>query len=133
MLKYLWEARFEDGHVIQQPEDDKYSKHNDSLPQNPSAFRDILDYQKKSPLSLFALIRQEDNSVSAVSLKSGMFYINNTAFRLEQHPLNNRKLIYYRTQVGDLQTGESQTITFNFGYEGTNGTKVEKKVITINV
>ena len=43
-LDWKWEARFLDGKVITQPDDDKYSKHDDSKEWNPSSYRDFLDY-----------------------------------------------------------------------------------------
>lgn len=134
MLKYLWEATFLDGHTITQPADDRYSKHDDKAEHNPSAFRDILDYQKKSPLAFFALIGQEKPNIYTVSIVNGGFYVNNATFSLEQSPLElkDRKLIYFRTQQANLQTGEVQTKSYNFGYEGkdSNG-KTVKKVMTI--
>lgn len=134
MLKYLWEATFQDGHVIKQPADDKYSKHDDKAAHNPSAFRDILDYQKKSPLMFFALMGEEVPNVFAVSIATGEFYVNNATFHTAGPPVDSteRKLIYYRTQQANLQTGEVQTVSYNFGYEikDINGKNI-KKVVTI--
>ena len=136
MLKYLWEATFRDGHVIEQPVDDKYSKHDDKLPHNPSAFRDILDYQEKSPLAFFALIGKDLPNVYAVSMATGEFYVNNTTFHVneELEELGKRKLIYYRTQQANLETGDVQIVSYNFGYEAKdNNGKTVKKVLTIHV
>lgn len=134
MLKYLWEATFQDGHVIKQSADDKYSKHDDKAAHNPSAFRDILDYQKKSPLMFFALVGEEVPNIFAVSMATGEFYVNNATFHITGPPVESteRKLIYYRTQQANLQTGEMQTVSYNFGYEikGVNGKNI-KKVVTI--
>lgn len=134
MFRYLWEAVFEDGHIITQPANDRYSKHDDTKEHNPSAFQDILDYQKKSPLQFFALIGQ-DRQVWAVSFLNGEFYVNGYTFMLDQplEELKDRKLIYYRTQRMNMQTREQFTYAFNFGYEGKHpdSGKIVKKVVTI--
>lgn len=133
MLKYLWEATFQDGHAIKQPADDKYSKHDENNEHNPSAFRDILDYQEKSPLVFFALIGQEVPNIFAVSMATGEFYVNNATFRIDGPPVDSigRKLIYYRTQQANLQTGEVQTVSYNFGYEikDANGKNIKKVLV----
>lgn len=133
MLKYLWEASYEDGKYIRQPLDDKYSKHDDTAEHNPSAFRDLLDYMEQSPLEMFALVGH-DRQIYAVNLKSGEFFVNGTTFMLDQplEELTDRKLIYFRTQRANLQSGEQFTYAYNFGYEGLDeNNKRVKKVITI--
>lgn len=133
MFKYLWEATFNDDHMISQPADDRYSKHDDTAEHNPSAFRDLLDYQETSPLQTFALVGQ-DRQIYAVSLQTGEFFVNGTTFMLDQplEELTDRKLIYFRTKRMDMQTQEQYTHSFSFGYEGTNTKgKREQKMITI--
>ncbi len=134
MLKYLWEASYKDGTLIRQPIDDKYSKHDDSAEHNPSSFRDLQDYEAVSPLETFAL-GGHDRQTYAVSLKSGEFFVNGTIFMLDQplEELLDRKVIYYRTQRMNLETGEQYTYAYNFGYEGKHpeSGKIVKKVITI--
>lgn len=134
MLKYQFEATFKDGHTLRQPLDDRYSKHNDKAEHNPSAFRDILDYQQVSPLLMFALVGH-DRQIYAVNLENGEFFVNGTVFMLDQplEELADRKLIYFRTQRANLQTGEQHTHAYNFGYEGKHpeSGKIVKRIITI--
>ena len=132
MLKYLWTAIFEDGHRIDQPIDDHYSKHDPSQAHNPSSFRDILDYQEKSPVIEFSL--NSDTAHYGVNIKTGEFNIQDTIIHLEQPLLNlaDRKLIYYRTMRYDMITKERTIYAYNFGYEGKDcDGKIIKKVITI--
>lgn len=134
MLKYLWEATYKDGHIIHQPLDDKYSKHDDAAEHNPSSFRDLMDYAEKSPLETFALVGH-DRQIFAVSLTNGQFFVNGGVFMLDQplEELLDRKIIYYRTQRMNLQTGEQYTYAYNFGYEGKHpeSGKIVKRIITI--
>lgn len=133
MFKYLFEASYEDGHVITQPEDDRYSKHVDGAEHNFSSFTDVMDYSEKSPLEIFALVGR-DRQVFAVSLKTGEFFVNGATFMLDQplEELTDRKIIYYRTKRMDMVNGNQIVHAYNFGYEGTDqkGKRV-KKVITI--
>lgn len=133
MFKYLWEATFKDGTMIRQPLDDRYSKHDDTAEHNPSAFRDLLDYQEKSSLQFFALVGH-DRQIFAVNMETGEFFVNGTTFMLDQpmEELTDRKLIYFRT--GRVESAERvpYIYAYNFGYEGkdSNGKKA-KKVITV--
>lgn len=135
-LTKLWTAYFDDGHAILQPVSDQYSKHDPDAEWNPSAFRDVLEY--KGTLERFVL---SDRILSGghkytVSLKEGCFYVNGTRFSLEETPLENRKLIYYREMIRDNINGEWQEAKINryvIGYEGKDPEgKVKKKVIYIN-
>lgn len=134
MLKYLWEATFKDGHMIRQPLDDKYSKHDDSAEKNPSSFRDLLDYIDTSPLDFFALVGH-DRQVFAVHLDTGEFFVNGGVFSLDQplEELLDRKIIYYRTMRMNMETGEQYVYAYNFGYEGKHpeSGKIVKRIITI--
>lgn len=134
-LKYLWTAVFADGHRIAQPEDDRYSKYDDTAEWNPSAFRDVLDYEETSPLSIF-ILEDKDVSLSGVGLENGLFSVNGHMFTLEETPLTNRKLIFFREIRQEFQmsgeTGEPYVNRYAIGYEGKdeNG-KVHKKIIYI--
>ncbi len=133
MFKYLFEATFEDNHRIDQTHDDRSIKHVEGAEHNPSAFTDVMDYCKTSPLEIFALVGQ-DRQIYAVSLKTGEFFVNGTTFMLDQplEELTDRKIIYYRTGRMDSQGGEPYIYAYNFGYEGkTPAGKTVKKVITI--
>lgn len=134
MLKYLFEATFKDGHMLRQPIDDRYSKHVEGAEHNFSAFTDLLDYAEQSPVEMFALVGR-DRQVYAVNLESGEFFVNGTTFMLDQplEELLDRKVIYYRTQRMDLQTGKQYTYAYNFGYEGKHpeSGKIVKRIMTI--
>jgi hypothetical protein len=134
MLKYLFEATFKDGHMIRQPLDDRYSKHEEGAEHNFSAFTDVLDYMKQSPLAIFALIGH-DRQVYAVSLETGEFFVNGTTFMLDQplEELLDRKIIYFRTMRANLESGEQMIYAYNFGYEGKHpeSGKIMKRIVTI--
>jgi len=139
-LKYLWTVVFEDGHEIKQPSNDHYSKHDDIAEWNPSAFRDIQEYSDTSNVWVFYL-----DSVGKLSeryycdLKQGLFTAYNPngttplALSLENEPLSDRKLIYYREMQQDSVDGsisEPYVVRYAIGYEGKNSLgKIEKKVI----
>lgn len=130
-LKYRWIAVFDDMHIIYQPEDDQYSKHDPKAEHNPSSFRDLLDHMEKSPLDTFSL-----GDDYAVHIPSGTFTVGDLQFSLESEPLVDRKLIYYRVVNRDIIGGEWQDAIIKeyvFGYEGKNSQgKVEKKVLHID-
>lgn len=125
----LWTAVFKNGHTINQPEDDRYSKHDDTQSWNPSSFRDIQDYENIEPLEVFRL------GEFMVNLRTGIFSVNSLDFTLEDEPLTNRKLIYYRVMESDwlgATMSEPRLIQYAIGYEGKNNKgKVEKKVMRI--
>lgn len=134
-MKYLWQATFEDGHQIKQPEDDRYSKHDNKLEYNPSAFRDILDYEVLSAVKRFDLLNKgSDYVVFSVDLSTGEFVVGGRAIRLEDNnsQLTDRKLIYYRTMEKDLISGIQRCVAYNYGYEGKNSEgKVIKKIVSL--
>ena len=116
-LEYLWTAIFTDGHIINQPEDDRYSRYDENLEHNKSAFQDILDYQEKSRLYLFVL--------------------HNNDFKHTVYLDKNAKLIYYRNVEQKHIDGIAQdpeVVSYCVGYEyKDDNNKVQKKVIEINV
>lgn len=124
----LWTAIFEDETVLKQPEDDRYSKHDDSKEHNPSAFRDIQEYPSK--VAVFKL------GDWMVDLTTGDFLVDGVVFKLEDEPLTDRKLIYYRIMESDWlgsKMSEPRLLKYAIGYEGKNDKgKVEKKVVYIN-
>ena len=148
-LKYLWTGYFLDGKILEQPRDDKYSKHDDDAEHNPSAFRDLLDYMETSDLIYFDI--NDGTFAYGVDLPTGRFGINGTWFSIEEQyePLTDRKLVYYRAMKQDthlkLRKEEDGTITdeshtdapviesYYFGYEGKNANgKLVTKVIRID-
>lgn len=114
-LEYLWTAIFDNGHVINQPLDDKYSKHDDNAEHNKSAFQDILDYQENHKLNTFMIT--DGNIRHSVYLD------------------NNKKLIYYRDveiKYIDGIAQEPNIVSYNVGYEykDENGKNI-KRITTI--
>lgn len=141
-LKYLWIALFANNHKIIQPANDQYSKHVEDAEHNPSAFRDILDYEETSPLTHFQLHKKDFYESYGVDVSRGEFWISNTEgtmplpFSLESEPLTDRKLIYFREVHLQTVGGVPQEPFVNrycFGYEGKNKDGIiEKKVLYIN-
>lgn len=137
-LKYLWAAYFDDGAIIEQPADDRYSKHDDNAEHNPSSFRDILDHEKKAKLIYFDI--NDQVFAYGVDLPSGRFGINGTWFSMElgDEKLTDRKLVYYREMKKDAHLHSDGTVTeddaivqsYCFGYEGKNskGEKITKVI-----
>lgn len=127
-LKKFWVATFKDGHTIIQPEDDRYSKHDDTADWNPSAFRDVLDYQEKSELVHFGL------GNFGLFFDDGTFSHGDELFSLEEKPLKNRKLVYFREMRKEWHDGVEQEAYVNryaIGYEGTpiRGGRRQKKIV----
>ena len=133
MFKYLFTAKFIDGHIITQTQDDRSVKHVEGAEHNPSAFTDVLDYQSTSPVGIFSL-QAETGEIYAVNLTNGEFFINGSLIMLDQplEELTDRKLIYHRTGRMDNKGGDPYIYAYNFGYEGLNtkGKRI-KKVITV--
>ncbi len=129
-LKYLWTAYFQDGIFIEQTEDDRSKNHDENAEHNPSAFRDILDYGK--PLKYFSL-QSKDLVKYEVDLVEGIFFVNGRELSLEEVPLKNRKLIYFREMRKQWIDGVEQepfVSRYCFGYEGKDPDgKIQKKVI----
>lgn len=136
-LKYLWTAYFEDGKVMEQPADDRYSKHDDSAEYNPSAFRDLLEYQEKAKLIYFDI--NDGTFAYGFDFNLGRFGISGTWFSLEtEEELKDRKLDYWRgvqrddvhNPDGTVSEGEPYVYAYFFGYTGINskGEKVQKVI-----
>lgn len=132
-MRLLWTAHFDDGNFIEQPEDDRYSKHDDNADWNPTAFKDIQEYDGN--LAVFSLYDGE-NEFYSIDLRNGLFKTKNAKFSLEGTLLTDRKLIYFREMEQNFVNGQSdgpRIVRYAMGYEGKNSTgKVEKKVIYIN-
>ena len=135
MFKYLWEATFTDNHMITQPADDLFSGHIDGADHNFTAFKDLLNYQERSPLQFFALVGQ-DRQVYAVNLETGEFFVNGGTFKLDQplKELENKKIIYHRTMRIDQGSDTPYIYAYNFGYEGNllGSDKIVKRIVSIS-
>lgn len=141
-LNWLWEARFLDGKVITQPEDDKYSKHDDSKDWNPSSYRDFLDYFDggKNKLLSFGIANKDSGDVVIVKLDEKKPYIfsyhdgdkNVNDLYHEMQELHDVQPIYYREMentVVDGVFGEPNVVAYNVGYQGKNDTGANVKHI----
>lgn len=133
-LKFLWTAVFKDGTIIIQPEDDRYSKHDDAAEWNPSAFRDVQDKGLEN-VAVFGMSNEKE--VYAVNLELGQFSVGDQLFSLELEPLQKRKLVFLREvlqhQVLGEDAGAPYVNRYILGYEGKNShNKTEKKFIYVN-
>lgn len=114
-LAYLWTANFEDGTEIVEPANDHYSKHDPKAEANPSAFRDVLDYEKNSKLLTFHLTSVATGDNIGVDLETGIFAINGVAF--EAHPQNmdlrgrELQLIFFREIRKEMHIGNNTGAT----------------------
>lgn len=131
-LKYLWSAIFANGHVLDQPANDLYSKHNPDAEWNPSAFRDLQDYEQICTLKIFQLGEHQ------INLKTGQFTVNGKHFFMNEDDIaSERKLIYYRTMQRNNNDGvwddEPTVVSFTMGYEYKDSkNKTHKRTITID-
>lgn len=136
-MRLLWHCYFDNGESLKQPEDDRYSKHDDTSEWNPSAFRDILEHPAKP---YWFTLEDSLGFIAGVDLRHGRFAIGEGTedhwFSLEAEPLSTRKLIYFREVERDNIDGEWQEariVRYVIGYEGKNAEgKTEKKVIYID-
>jgi len=136
-FKYLWSAEFDDGHIIRQPADDRYSKHIDGAEWNPSAFRDVVEYGETHNLTAFVLANSDLSDIFMIDLLNGDFRVNGIDFSLEDEPLKDRKIVFWREMYQNQTLGEELQAPFVnryiLGYEGFNSeNKKEQKVIYIN-
>lgn len=133
-MKYLFAAYFEDGTIIEQTQEDK-SEHKEGK----SAFTDVWDKSQDVPLIQFSLRGRDSEGnqyIAAIDFESGYFYVNGVEFKLEDAPLSDRKVIYFREISQHQIVGEeAQTPYFScyiLGYEGKDEDgKVHKKVLRL--
>lgn len=137
-LKYLWTAYFDDGKVLKQPEDDRYSKHDDAAEHNPSSYRDLLDYEKQASIIYFDI--NDGTFAYGIDTRQWKFGINGTWFGIEgqDEVLTDRKLVYFRevkrdehhNADGSIVVDEPRITAYYIGYEGKNaqGENVQKVI-----
>lgn len=145
-FKYLWSAKFANGHVVRQHPNDLYSKHNPKASHNPSSFRDFLDYVESHPdvpVVEFKL-SNKDKSYTVGFEQPGrpvIYYDENNKYGIPtkhyewfkcKRDLTNIRPIYYRQMELDILTGEKRCLGFVIGFQGNepNGNNYQK---TINV
>jgi len=134
-LKYLFIAAFEDGHLFEQPEDDRYSKHVEGAEHNFSSFTDVQDYAKTSPIASFGI--EGGGNVVAVNLQTGEWHINGLTYSHNEEDVDGkRKLVYYRIVdwvTVDGVTQDPVIAGYCIGYEYKNSKgKTVKRIITID-
>lgn len=131
-FSWHWQARFRDGKVIVQPDDDKYSKHDDSKDYNPSSFRDFLDYFNKDRNNLdsfgivsnkedkVVVVRFDENEIRLFTYKKGD---KDVAVKKKCEKLKNAQPIYFRkmenTSVNGV-FGTPKVVSYTIGFQGTD-------------
>lgn len=137
---WLWQARFSDGKVICQPEDDKYSKHDDTKDFNPSSFRDFLDYFQKhrDKLTSFGVVNGDKREVVVVRFdnsKIRMFKYKDgdldvKSIHEEVKKISGAQPIYFRKIQNNIVNGvfgEPEVVSYSIGYQGRdeNGKNIQ--------
>lgn|SRR5574344_139933 len=121
MFKQRWIAYFRDGHVIEQSDDDRYSKYDESLMHNPSSYQDVLDYLKNHKLLHFDLVGKDRNGDDVINRvlfdDDGDSYISlaNGDVIMHSYKLRSANLIYYRNHSKNLLTGEDNITSYVIG------------------
>lgn len=131
-FSWHWQARFKDGKVIVQPDDDKYSKHDDSKDFNPSSFRDFLDYFNKDRDNLesfgitnykedkVVVVRFDENEIRLFTYKKGD---KDVVVKKKCEKLENAQPIYFRkmenTSVNGV-FGTPKVVSYTIGFQGTD-------------
>ncbi|HEY4359389.1 MAG TPA: hypothetical protein VGN17_00370 [Bryobacteraceae bacterium] len=121
MLKYLFEAHFKDGSVIQQTQGDV-----SATDPTKSAFYDVL--QRQDDLKAFGLFSDESPNTYAVSLETGVFEINGIPFAVQDPsrpvPEDVQKRIVYFRRVTRHFTGDltecAVDMLFHIGFQCTD-------------
>lgn len=142
-FKYLWSARFANGHTITQHPQDLYSKHNPESAYNPSSFRDFLDYVEKHPdipvIDFTLFNKEEAYKVIINSVRPAITYDERNRYGVStkhyelfrcKRDLTNIRPIYYRRMEMDVMTGEKRCLGFVIGFQGneSNGGNYKKEI-----
>lgn len=132
-LTYLFSAFFEDDSVISQTAEDR-----STIKEGATAFYDVQEKQKESPLRQFSLVGQGSEgqqNLIITDLDSGRFFVNGMDFSLDEwdDQITDRKIVYWR-EVLNHQTmnglEEPYIARYFIGYEGkdSKGKKVQKVI-----
>lgn len=142
-FKYLWSARFANGHTITQHPQDLYSKHNPESAYNPSSFRDFLDYAESHPnipVVEFRLFNKyKSYTINLESNRPIIYYDETNKYGVHtkhyeyfkcKRDLVNIRPIYYRRMEMDVMTGEKRCLGFVIGFQGneSNGGNYKKEI-----
>lgn len=115
-MKYLFTASFKDGSIIKQTQEDV-----SVIAPPKSAFYDILEKQKESPLVIFTLEDFQGGKTYQVNLESGEFFVNGVPFRVnfDERETFNRRIIYFRRNILIFKGDELESHTIYFlGWQG---------------
>lgn len=143
-FKYLWRAEFDDGHIIKQDPEDRYSKHDPKAEYNPSSFRDFLDYQDQHPeAKLIKFCLASKNACYTVSFvdraRPSISYdqTNRYGFPVKHHEvfkskrdLENVRVVYYRRMALDMLHHTKELCFYALGFQGNekNGRNFQKEI-----
>lgn len=143
-FKYLWSAKFANGHIVRQHPNDLYSKHNPKASHNPSSFRDFLDYAESHPDVPVVEFRlsNRDKAYTVGFRQPGrpvIYYDENNRYGIPtkhyeyfkcKRDLTNIRPIYYRRMEMDVMTGEKRCLGFVIGFQGNepNGGNYKKEI-----
>ena len=128
MLKYLFEAKYKDGGVYTQTQEDKSILHEQG-----SCYTDV----KQDELKTFTLVGAGHSY--SVDLEDGHFEVDGVSFFMHEMPLKNFRLIFWRrhrqSQVVRLKdhkiTGTSEEIVYQIGWQSTLAGKNYQEVMNI--
>ena len=142
-FKYLWSARFANGHTITQHSQDLYSKHNPESAYNPSSFRDFLDYVEKHPdvpvIDFTLFDKEKTHKIVINTVRPVITYDERNRYGIStkhcelfrcKRDLKNIRPIYYRRMEMDVMTGEKRCLGFVIGFQGneSNGSNYKKEI-----
>lgn len=141
-FKYLWSAKFSNGHIVKQHPQDIYSKHDPNASYNPSSFRDFKDYMETHPkakLVEFRLANKEKAYVVSFEKpeRPVIYYEENNRYGIKtkhfdlvkcKRDLKNTRPIYFRRVELNQMTGERRILHYILGFQGNenNGRNYQK-------
>jgi hypothetical protein len=132
-LKYLFNAEFQDGSVINQTQEDV-----SSLDPKRSQFYDVLEKDKEVPIKRFELFG--DGTSLIVDLEDGHFDLNGVSFDCHEtlpEDKPERRLIFYRKHTHNFNLVEDEPkekehiVEYCIGWQATIKGKNYKETVTI--
>ena len=147
--KYMWLAVFDDGRIIRQHPEDKYSKHDPEAETNPTSFRDYQDYCEEHNPKEFVLYNDSEKEYGVLFSERPVIYTRKIyagdngiiirppeAIYREPEALTNVRVIYYRNMETTITTDGRQNtkvLGYVIGYQGLdkNGNNRQKKITVI--
>src|SRR3990167_2973956 len=122
-LSYLFVATFKDGFQLHQTLEDK-----SVIASGGSAYSDVLEYEKKSPLRCFILLQIGENGEFihsyGVDLEDGHFEIDGVPFKMYEGWVKDLRLIFFRQHTHHFMMSEytatreaAHSIVYRFGWQ----------------